>query len=111
VNHTHSTVACTWKYTNSPTPNNPFSLSPTFNAPHTPYQAPQDYIDRYKNISEPTRRIYAGMVSCLDDEIGKVIAALEKKGLRDNTLIIFHSDNGGTRNAMFAGQMTDMAQL
>ena len=99
------------KYINKQDPSKPFYLYLTFNAPHTPYQAPQDYIDRFKNISEPTRRIYAGMVSCLDDEIGKVIAALEKKGLRDNTLIIFHSDNGGTRNAMFAGQMTDMSKL
>jgi arylsulfatase A-like enzyme len=51
-----------------------------------------------------------GMVSCLDDEIGRVVAALDKKGLRGNTLIIFHSDNGGTKNAMFAGQMTDLSK-
>jgi arylsulfatase A-like enzyme len=56
------------------------------------------------------RRTYAGMVTCLDDEIGRVVAALDKKGLRDNTLIIFHSDNGGTRNAMFAGQMADLSK-
>lgn len=99
------------KYINGQSADKPFYLYLTFNAPHTPYQAPQDYIDRFKNIAEPTRRIYAGMVSCLDDEIGKVIAALDKKGLRENTLIIFHSDNGGTRNAMFAGQMTDMSKL
>ncbi len=99
------------KYINAQSPDKPFYLYLTFNAPHTPYQAPQHYIDRFKNIAEPTRRIYAGMVSCLDDEIGKVIAALDKKGLRDNTLILFHSDNGGTRNAMFAGQMTDMSKL
>ena len=49
------------------------------------------------------------MVTCLDDEIGRVVAAIDKKGLRDNTLIIFHSDNGGTRNAMFAGQMADLS--
>ncbi len=50
------------------------------------------------------------MVTCLDDEIGRVVAAIDKKGLRDNTLIIFHSDNGGTRNAMFAGQMADLSK-
>ncbi len=88
----------------------PFYLYLTFNAPHTPYQAPQDYIDRYRHIAEPTRRIYAGMVTCLDDEIGRVVAALDQTGLRDNTLILFHSDNGGTRNAMFAGQMTDLSR-
>ncbi|MEI6537259.1 MAG: arylsulfatase [Verrucomicrobiaceae bacterium] len=98
------------KYINSQSTDKPFYLYLTFNAPHTPYQAPQEYIDRYKKIEEPTRRIYAGMVACLDDEIGKVIAALDRKGLRENTLILFHSDNGGTTNAMFAGQMTDLSK-
>lgn len=99
------------KYISEQSADKPFYLYLTFNAPHTPYQAPQDYIDRYKNIKEPTRRIYAGMVTCMDDEIGRVVAALEKKGLRENTLIIFHSDNGGTKNAMFAGQMTDLSKI
>jgi arylsulfatase A-like enzyme len=98
------------KYINEQNPNKPFYLYLTFNAPHTPYQAPQEYVDRYKNIEDPTRRIYAGMVTCMDDEIGRVVAALDKRGLRDNTLIIFQSDNGGTRNAMFAGQMADLSK-
>ncbi|MEY4388263.1 MAG: hypothetical protein RLY20_3546 [Verrucomicrobiota bacterium] len=98
------------KYINEQSTGKPFYLYLTFNAPHTPYMAPKEYVDRYANIAEPTRRTYAGMVACLDDEIGKVIAALDKKGLRDNTLIIFHSDNGGTRNAMFAGQMADLSK-
>ena len=60
------------KYVNEQDPNKPFYLYLTFNAPHTPYQAPKEYIDRYSNIEDPTRRIYAGMVTCLDDEIGRV---------------------------------------
>jgi arylsulfatase B len=99
------------KYIETQDATTPFYLYLTFNAPHTPYQAPQEYIDRYKNIEDPTRRTYAGMVACLDDEIGRVVAALDKKGLRNNTLILFHSDNGGTRNAMFAGVMTDMSKV
>lgn len=99
------------KYINAQEPDKPFYLYLTFNAPHTPYQAPQDYIARYKNITDPTRRIYAGMVACLDDEIGRVVAALDKKGIRSNTLILFHSDNGGTKNAMFAGVMADMSKV
>lgn len=89
----------------------PLYLYLTFNAPHTPYQAPKEYTDRYASIEDPTRRTYAGMITCLDDEIGRVVAALEKKKIRGNTLILFHSDNGGTRNAMFAGVMADMSKV
>lgn len=99
------------KYIDAQGSKKPFYLYLTFNAPHTPYQAPQEYIDRYKNIEDPTRRIYAGMVSCLDDNIGRVVAALEKRGLRENTLILFHSDNGGTTNKMFTGQMADVSKI
>ena len=99
------------RYINARKAGTPFYLYLTFNAPHTPYQAPPDYIDRYQTIEDPTRRTYAGMVACLDDEIGRVVAALDKKGIRDNTLIVFQSDNGGTRNAMFAGVMADMSKV
>lgn len=99
------------KYFNAQDSNKPFYLYLTFNAPHTPYQAPKEYIDRYKDISDPTRRTYAGMVACLDDNIGKVVAALDKKGLRENTLVLFHSDNGGTTNKMFTGQMADVSKI
>ena len=89
----------------------PLYLYLAFNAPHTPYQAPQEYVDRFKDISDPTRRVYAAMIACLDDAVGNVVAALDKKGMRSNTLILFHSDNGGTKNAMFAGVMADMSKV
>ena len=89
----------------------PLYLYLAFNAPHTPYQAPKEYTDRYSSIEDPTRRTYAGMVACLDEEVGRVVAALETKKMRENTLILFHSDNGGTRNAMFAGVMADMSKV
>lgn len=92
-------------------PTQPFYLYLAFNAPHTPYQAPQDYVDRFAAIADPTRRTYAAMVSCLDDEIGKVVAALDRTDLRKDTLILFHSDNGGTRDARFAGVMADVSQI
>jgi arylsulfatase A-like enzyme len=92
-------------------PSTPLYLYLAFNAPHTPYQAPEDYIARFAHIQDPTRRTYAAMVACLDDEIGKVVAALDQKGMRKNTLIIFHSDNGGTFNAMFAGVMADVSKI
>jgi arylsulfatase A-like enzyme len=82
----------------------PLFLYLAFTAAHTPYQAPQDYVDRYKNIADETRRTYAAQITCMDDEIGKVLAALDKKGMRKDTLIIFHGDNGGTRDAKMTGE-------
>jgi arylsulfatase B len=82
----------------------PLFLYLAFTAPHAPYQAPEDYLKRYSNIEDPSRRAYAAQITCLDDEVGKVIAALEKKKMIDNTLIVFHSDNGGTKSKMFAGE-------
>ena len=99
------------KYIGKQESGKPFYLYLAFNAPHTPYQAPPEYIERFSHIQDPTRRTYAGMVACLDDEIGRVVDALDKKGLRENTLILFHSDNGGTKNPMFAGQMADLSKV
>ena len=86
-------------------PQTPLFLYLAFTAPHAPYQAPQPYLDQYKNIADPSRRAYAAMVTAMDDEIGKVIEALEKRQMRDNTLIIFQSDNGGPRSAKFTGEV------
>lgn len=82
----------------------PLFLYLAFTAAHTPYQAPQEYLDRYKGIADETRRAYAGQITCMDDQIGKVLAALDKKGMRKDTLIIFHGDNGGTRDAAMTGE-------
>jgi len=73
----------------------PLFLYVPFNAPHSPLQAPQEYLDRYASIEKPQRQKYAAMVSCVDDQIGRIASALEKKGLAKNTLICFSSDNGG----------------
>src|SRR5262249_17558349 len=59
----------------------------------------------------PSRRAYAASATAMDDQIGRVIAALDQKKMLDNTLIIFQSDNGGTRNPMFAGAITDMSKV
>jgi arylsulfatase A-like enzyme len=88
----------------------PLFLYLTFNAPHTPYQAPQEYLDQYKDIPDPSRRAYAGSITAMDDQIGRIVDALDKKHMRENTLIVFQSDNGGTFNAMFAGE-GDMSKI
>jgi len=91
-------------------PTVPLYLYLTFNAPHAPYQAPQEYLDQYKNIADPARRAYAASITAMDDQIGRVVASLKQKGMRDNTIIVFQSDNGGTRNAMFSGEQ-DMSKV
>ncbi len=83
----------------------PLFLYLAFTAPHAPYQAPEEYLEKYKDIADPSRRAYAAMITAMDDEIGRVVAALDKRGMRDNTLIIFQSDNGGPRSAMFTGEL------
>jgi arylsulfatase A-like enzyme len=91
-------------------PKVPLFLDLAFNAPHAPYQAPQAYLDQYRKIEDPTRRAYAAQITAMDDQIGRVVGALDKKGLRDNTLIVFQSDNGGTRNPLFSGEQ-DMSKI
>ena len=81
----------------------PFFLYFASLAPHAPYQAPKSGEDRYADsIADPTRRTYAAMISSLDEQVGRIIKALDDRGMRDNTLIIFSSDNGGPRSAVVA---------
>src|SRR5690606_5374587 len=67
-------------------------------------------LDRYLDIADPSRRAYAASITAMDDQVGRVVAELDRRGLRDSTLIVFMSDNGGTRNAMFAGAMADLSK-
>ncbi|MEJ1158283.1 arylsulfatase [Prosthecomicrobium sp. N25] len=89
----------------------PLFLYLAFTAPHTPYQAPAAYLETYKHIADESKRNYAGQITAMDDAIGKVVAALDAAGLRDNTLIVFHSDNGGTRSAIFTGESAVKGEL
>jgi arylsulfatase A-like enzyme len=88
----------------------PLFLYLAFTAPHLPYQAPREYIERYNNIEYPMRRIYAAQITCMDEEIGKLLVALDKKKMRENTLIIFHSDNGGMKSKQSAGE-SDVSKI
>jgi len=82
----------------------PFFLYLAFTAPHTPFQAPQNYIDRYKSIGDVNRRTYAAMITAMDDQIGHVVDELQKRGMRDNTVIVFSSDNGGNHATHLTGE-------
>lgn len=74
--------------------NNPMFLYLAFNAPHVPLQAPEKFVNMYKEMEEP-RKTFAAMCSHVDEAVERVRIALEKVGQLDNTLIWFTSDNGG----------------
>ena len=73
----------------------PFFLYASFNAPHGPLQATQEDLELYSHIEEKPRRTYCAMVHRLDVNVGRIVAELEKHGLRENTMVVFLSDNGG----------------
>ena len=72
----------------------PFFLYLPFNAQHAPLQAPQSYLDRFPQL-DGDRKIFAAMMSALDDAVGEVLGSLDKNGLTENTLVVFLTDNGG----------------
>lgn len=73
----------------------PWMLYLAFNAPHTPLQAPQEWIAKFSSIADKNRQTYAAMVAAMDAAIGTVLAKLDDTKQTDNTLIYFVSDNGG----------------
>ena len=66
---------------------------------HTPLQSEPERVAAYAAAAKEGKRqrnpTYAAMVERLDEEVGKIMATLERLGLRDNTIIVFTSDNGG----------------
>jgi arylsulfatase A-like enzyme len=72
----------------------PFFAYVPFSAVHSPLQVPEKYREPYAGMPG-NRRTYAGMVTAMDEAIGRIVAAVEARGWRTNTLIVFSSDNGG----------------
>ncbi len=86
----------------------PLFLYLAFSAPHRPLQAPAERIEAVTGISDPQRRVYAAMVTGMDQAVGQVRRALEARGQWDNSLVVFLSDNGadqeyGGNNGAFRG--------
>ena len=73
----------------------PFFLYLGHFAPHNPLQSLRKDYEKHSHMENHTLQVYAGMIEALDRSIGKILSALEKNGLTENTLIIFSSDNGG----------------
>ena len=74
----------------------PFMLSLWYYNVHGPHIGRKDLIDRYKAQGWEDRYAnYGAMVSAMDESVGRVRKALEEKGIADNTVILFTSDQGG----------------
>ena len=75
-----------------------FFLQLAYSAPHVPLQEPEEWKNKYNFIENESRKDYAAAMSHLDDAIGKVLKKLEQLNLKENTIILFLSDNGAQEN-------------
>ena len=78
--------------------NKPFFINLWMHEPHTPFHVLPKYRWRFRDLDERDN-IYAAVLSHADERIGKVLAALDRLQLTENTLVIFSSDNGPARAA------------
>ncbi|MEM9252764.1 MAG: sulfatase-like hydrolase/transferase [Planctomycetota bacterium] len=72
----------------------PFFLYLAFNAPHSPMQAKAAYKPRVAHLESEATKLYGAMMISMDENIGRVLDALERMGIADNTIVAFSSDNG-----------------
>ncbi|MEY4917159.1 MAG: hypothetical protein RL616_1072 [Verrucomicrobiota bacterium] len=77
----------------------PFFLLLAYNAPHSPLQATEKYLNRFPKIFGPHRRAYAAMMSAMDDGVGNILAELRKDGLEEQTVVVYLSATGGALDA------------
>lgn len=76
----------------------PFFLYVAYSVPHYPLDEPKKWTAMYEDkIAEPSRRWFAASITHMDDGIGRIVEAVEQKGVREDTLILFVSDNGGQK--------------
>lgn len=73
----------------------PFFLYLAYNAVHSPLQGADAYMKKFVHIEDIHRRIFAAMLSNLDDSVGAVLKKVRDKQLERDTMIVFLSDNGG----------------
>lgn len=81
----------------------PYFCYVAFNAPHSPFQAPADAIEKYGHLNKSgkgggkNREIYKAMVGRMDEGVGRILQAIESSGEAGNTIVWFFSDNGGVK--------------
>lgn len=74
----------------------PFYAQIATNAPHTPLDCPPEYEQMYAHLNDPKRAKFYGMITNIDDNVGRLRAQLKEWELERDTLLIFMTDNGGT---------------
>ncbi|XP_053404319.1 arylsulfatase J-like isoform X2 [Mercenaria mercenaria] len=79
-------------------PATPMFLYLPYQAVHGPLQAPKAYVDQYEHIHQTSRKIHAGIATCMDDAVGAIVNTLKLRGMWNNTVLIFTTDNGGKIN-------------
>ena len=96
----------------------PFFIYLAYNAPHSPIQPPEDFLGRYRakypNVDQRRAKL-AALIEHMDAGIGRVVAQLEATGHKEDTLVIFTSDNGGSiphgaNNGPLVGGKQDMLE-
>lgn len=82
----------------------PFFLYLATNAPHAPWNVPQSYAQGYldKGVDAEMAKFY-GMITNLDENLGRLLHRLDQLGLRENTIVIFTTDNGTAGRGFNAG--------
>lgn len=92
--------------------NGPFFCYVPYNAPHSPFQVPDEYFDYYYgllgNMEEKDRAALAsvyGMVECVDRNVSRLLSVLDELKIRENTIVIFMSDNGPVHVTRYNGDM------
>lgn len=98
----------------------PFLLSLHFTAPHWPWEAPGDLAEaerlrgtNLRHFDGGTQQTYYRMIEAMDAQVGRVLDALDARGLAHNTIVVFTSDNGGERFSdtwPFTGVKTELLE-
>jgi arylsulfatase A-like enzyme len=93
----------------------PFFLNLWFHNPHTPIEGKPELVERYRAKLRPGLRHqnpdYAAMIHTLDENIGRLLAHLDRRGLSRRTLVVFTSDNGGYIGEFKGARVTDNTPL